>query len=133
MRRELNSVVSCNNIPFSSSWMSLASSPTCVGLIHSTSQSHLVSTMRKEKITYNLKRFIFLLSGRDLSRLFQLKIPLPFFFTWNPTCSLIIQAEHVCVHTRMHVCSHTFLCFCKGNLDSSILRNRKFVLQVLRF
>ena len=83
--------------------MCLATSPTCAALIHSISRSHLVSTTRKEKITYNLNRFILCCQAEIFLDSYGLKSLSPFFLTLNLICPLIIQAEmcmlfYTCVH-----------------------------------
>lgn len=110
------------NIPFSSSWMCLATFPMCVGLIHHTSRCHLVSTRRKEKITYNLNRFILccqveiFLDSDDLKFLCLSFYPESHIFSYNSSCVRV----HVHVGACMHACES--LCVCKGNSGLAFLR-----------
>lgn len=130
----LNSVVQ-KNIPFISSWMCLATSPMCVGLIHYTSRSHLVSTRRKEKITYNLNRFILCCQAEIFLDSDDLKFLCPSFYpeshiSYDSNC-VNVYVCYVCVWKC--VCARMcFFCVSKGDMGLSFLRNRNSFLQVLR-
>ena len=71
------------------------------------------------------------MSGRDLSGLWRLKIPFPFFFYPK---SHIRSYNSSCVNVCMCVCVHTcaILCVSEGRLGLSFLRNGNFILKVLR-
>lgn len=110
--------------------MCLATSPMCVGLIHNTSHSHLVFTKRKEKITYNLNRFILCQAG-IFSGTLMTQNSFPFFLPPNLTSTLIIQAVYMCIC----VCIHTraVLCVSEGQLGfHSFFKKWKFYFKRLK-
>lgn len=92
------------SIPFSCSWMCLATSPMCVGLIHCTTHTHLISTMRKEKIIYNLNRFILCCQAEIFLDSDDSKFLCPPFYpeshipSYNSSCVNVYVCKCVCVH-----------------------------------
>lgn len=70
--------------------------------------------------------------SRDLSGLWWLKIPFPFFYPK----SHIHSYNSSCIHVYMCVCIHTHVlsvCLWRTKLGLSFFRNGNFILSVLRF